>query len=389
MNRFPWRQRGPGGGPPSSASQGRARGAGPWSRPLARARIGAGLSRLGEKGRGGWEQAAAGEAGRSAEGVLPGEILRQVRRLEIRTRAVVSEVFAGQYHSAFKGRGVEFAEVREYVPGDDTRTIDWNVTARYGAPFVKKYVEERELTIFLAVDASASQSFGSAGRSKVELAAEVAALIAFSAINNQDKVGLLTFTDRPETFIPPRKGRPHGLRLIREILYGRPAGSGTDLGAACERIVLALKRRSVVFLLSDFLAPASSFAGPLGTLARQHDLIALQIRDPLEEPRGPARQPGGEGPARRPEEKGAGVRGWPDLGLIEWEDPESGRRVLIDTSDRAALARVERAAAEAREKVAALLSRHRIDAVTLRVGSDPVEPLHAFFRLRARRLARE
>ncbi|MFH1143456.1 MAG: DUF58 domain-containing protein [Candidatus Eisenbacteria bacterium] len=316
-------------------------------------------------------------------GILPGEILRQVRRLEIRTRAVVSEVFAGQYHSVFKGRGMEFAEVREYVPGDDIRTIDWNVTARYGTPFVKKHVEERELTVFLAVDASASQNFGSAGRSKVELAAEIGALLAFSAINNHDKVGLLTFTDHPEIFIPPRKGRAHGLRLIREILYRRPAGRGTDIAGACEHIVHALKRRSVVFLVSDFLTEAVALERPLGTLARKHDLIAIEIRDPLEDVGAPV---AGGRPVPAAEAAGAG---WPRIGLIEWEDPESGERFLIDTADRVVRERLARAGAARQESLHAMLARQGVDLVTLRVGHDPVEPLLAFFHLRARRLARE
>ncbi len=332
-----------------------------------------------ERPLGSWR--AARGAGADSSGVLPEEILRKVRRLEIRTRAAVTEVFAGQYHSVFKGRGMEFAEVREYTPGDDIRTIDWNVTARYGTPFVKKYVEERELTIFLAVDLSGSQSFGSRGRSKLEAAAEVGALIAFSAINNHDKVGLLTFTDRPETFIPPHKGRAHGLRLIREILYGRPAGNGTDMAGACERIARVLRRRSVVFLLSDFLVEAGPLDGPLGTLARKHDLIGVEIRDPFEQVA--AAQAASPGPQ-------TGLRtGWPDLGLIEWEDPETGKRFLFDTSDPAALGRLARAEKAREAAIASLFARHRVDRVTLRAGEDAVDPLLAFFRLRAKRLARE
>ncbi|MCK4412448.1 MAG: DUF58 domain-containing protein [Candidatus Eisenbacteria sp.] len=328
----------------------------------------------------------AGSASRSGGGVgevLSGEILRQVRRLEIRTRAVVTELFAGQYHSVFKGQGMEFAEVREYVPGDDIRLIDWNVTARCGTPYIKKYVEERELTVFLAVDLSGSQGFGSAGRSKVELAAEVAALIAFSAINNQDKVGLLTFTDRPELLIPPRKGRSHGLRLIREILYGRPEGRGTDLAAACETALHALRRRSVLFLLSDFQVPLAGLEPALGVLARKHDLIALEVRDPAEE--GVRRAaPGSPGTS-----SGEAASGWPAIGLVAWEDPETGRRMLFDTSDPSARRGLQSRFADLRGEFHALLKRQRIDRVTLRVGEDPVEPLLAFFKLRERRLARE
>ncbi len=310
-------------------------------------------------------------------GVLPGEILRQVRRLEIRTRAVVSELFAGQYHSVFKGRGMEFAEVREYVPGDDVRTIDWNVTARYGSPYVRKYVEERELTIFLLVDVSGSQSFGSVGRSKVELAAEVGALLTFSAVKNQDKVGLLTFTDHPELLIPPRKGRAHGLRLIREILYFRPSGCGTDLATACETTLHALRRRSVVFLLSDLRVPVTDLDRPLGALARKHDLIALEIRDPLEEV-----------VLASPTAAGASA-GWPAIGLVAWEDPERGSEVLFDTADAAARRRLAQRLRGQQEQMGTLLRRHGIDHITLRVGADPVDPLLAFFKLRERRLARE
>jgi uncharacterized protein (DUF58 family) len=299
--------------------------------------------------------------------VLPAEILRQVRRLEIRTRAIVTELFAGQYHSVFKGRGMEFAEVREYVPGDDIRTIDWNVTARYGAPFVKKFVEEREMTVFLLVDVSGSQSFGSANRSKQELAAEVGALLAFSAINNHDKVGLLAFSDAVELFVPPRKGRVHGLRLVRDMLACRPHGRGTDLRTACETTHHALKRRSVVFLLSDFLLPPESWEHALALLGRKHDLIALEIRDPIEE----------------------AEHGWPRLGLIEWDDPETGARVLFDTSDARARERLAARFTRQREATAALLRRRRVDHVVLEVGRDPAEPLLAFFRLRERRRARE
>jgi len=301
---------------------------------------------------------------REPQEVLPAEILQRVRRVEIRTKALVTELFAGGYHSAFKGQGMEFAEVREYVPGDDIRSIDWNVTARFGQPFVKKYAEERELSVFLLVDASASQRFGSVNRSKMELAAEVGAILAFSAINNHDKVGLLMFTDRPELLIPPRKGRSHGLRLVREILYYQPQGRQTDPASACETAIHALKRRSVVFLLSDFLLDPEPLDRPLGALARKHDLIALAMRDPLEQAH-------------------------PALGLIEWEDLETGRRHLVDTADPRVREAIEAQYRQRREEVAALLRRHNVDAVDLTVGGDSVEPLLGFFRLRERRRARE
>ncbi len=295
--------------------------------------------------------------------LLPAEMLERVRRIEIRTKALVTEQFGGEYHSVFKGQGMEFAEVREYVPGDDIRTIDWNVTARFGQPFIKKYSEERELTVFFLVDASGSQQFGSVGRSKMELAAETCAVLAFSAIRNNDKVGLLIFTDRDELLIPPRKGRAHGLRLVRDILYFRAAGRGTDLGSACETAIHALRRRSTVFLLSDFLIDPAAVERPLGALARKHDLIAVPLRDPLEQ-------------------------NWPDVGLIEGEDLETGRPLLIDTGDE----RIRRGLAyqfqHRQEEFALLLRRHKIDQIPLAVGGDPVEPLMAFFRLRERRKAR-
>ncbi len=300
-----------------------------------------------------------------AEGtdLLPVEVLRRVRRLEIRTKALVTELFAGEYHSVFKGQGMEFAEVREYVPGDDVRTIDWNVTARLGFPFVKKFTEERELTVFLLVDASGSQRFGSAGRSKMELAAEVGALLAFSAINNHDKVGLLIFTDRTELLIPPRKGRSHGLRIIREILYHRPRGRTTALAPACETAIHALRRRSTVFLLSDFLVDPAPLERPLGALARKHDLIALAMIDPFE-------------------------LNWPNMGLVEWEDLETGRSLLVDSSDARVRQVLEKQYERKRQEMAGLLRRHSVDTVSLEVGADPVEPLLAFFKLRERRKAR-
>ena len=302
-------------------------------------------------------------AAQGADEVLPAEILQRVRRVEIRTKALVNEFFAGEYQSAFKGQGMEFAEVREYVPGDDIRTIDWNVTARLGAPFVKKYAEERELTVFLLVDASASQLFGSAGRSKMELAAEVGAILAFSAINNHDKVGLLIFTDRDELLIPPRKGRPHGLRIIREILYHRPAGRTTDLGLACETVIHALRRRATIFILSDFLCDPGPIDRPLGALARKHDVIALAMQDPFEEH-------------------------VPDLGLIVGEELEQGRSLLIDTSDAQTRASLEAHYRRMRQEVTALFRRHSIDQVPLEVGGDPIEPMMSFFKLRERRRAR-
>lgn len=296
-------------------------------------------------------------------GLLPAEMLARVRRIEIRTKALVAEVFAGEYHSVFKGQGMEFAEVREYVPGDDIRSIDWNVTARFGVPYIKKFAEERELTVFFLVDASASERFGSVGRSKMEQAAETCALLAFSAINNQDKVGILIFTDRDERLIPPRKGRSHGLRLIRDILYYEPEGRGTDLGAACETAIHVLRRRSTVFVLSDFMTKLDPLDRPLGALARKHDVVAVNLRDPWEE-------------------------SLPNMGLVELEDLESGTRSLVDTSDRRTRDAIQGGFASQRSLASALFRRHGIDEIDLTVGADPVEPLMAFFRLRERRMGK-
>jgi uncharacterized protein (DUF58 family) len=239
--------------------------------------------------------------------MIQSELARQIRFIQIFTNRAVNDILAGEYQSVFKGRGMEFDEVREYQPGDDVRTIDWNVTARSGHPFVKRYVEERELTVVLAVDLSASGLFGSVAKKKSEAAAELCALLAFSAIKNNDKVGLLLFSDHIERFIPPRKGASHVLRIIREVLGYQPEGRGTDIGQALEYLSRVIHKRGVIFLLSDFLAP--EFKKPLGLLARRHDLIAISILDRRE-------------------------LAIPALGMIELRDAESGATRLVDTSDR-------------------------------------------------------
>lgn len=316
-----------------------------------------------------------GRGGRpAAADQLSGDLLRQVRRLEIHTRALVTELFAGEYHSVFKGQGMEFAEVREYVPGDDVRTIDWNVTARFGAPFIKRYGEERELTVFLIVDASGSMQFGSGGasqtatalpaRTKGELASQLGALLALTAIRNKDKVGLLIFSDAVELLIPPRRTRSHGLRLVREMLAFRPQRRGSALGRACETAYHALRRSSVIFLLSDFQVPLESWSRPLGSLARKHDLIALSIADPLE-------------------------RAWPRMGLIEWEDPESGQRQIFDSRHAASRQALADHSRDGEARVSERLRRARVDQISFEVGRDPVPDLMQFFKLRERRRARE
>lgn len=290
--------------------------------------------------------------------MIPREVLRQVRRIEIRTRHLVTDVFGGEYHSAFKGRGMEFSEVREYTPGDEIRSIDWNVTARMGHPFVKLFREERELTVILLVDQSASGAFGTRRRQKSELAAEVGALLALSAVENNDRVGLVLFTDRVEHWVPPAKGRRHVLRVVREILYHQPRARGTRLALALDHLSRTQKRRAVVFLLSDFMD--SGYDRSLTVASRRHDVVAIRLRDAREEM-------------------------LPPVGLVALRDLESGRSRLVDTSD----AGVRRAFAEAavrRERhFTEAVRRARVDAVDLWTDRDVVAPLAGFFRKRMHR----
>jgi uncharacterized protein (DUF58 family) len=287
------------------------------------------------------------------------EILKKVRRIEIRTNRLVNESLAGEYHSVFKGRGMEFDEVREYTPGDDIRTIDWNVTSRMGHPYVKKYVEERELTVMLLVDASASGDFGTVGSTKREVAAEVCALLAFSAIRNSDRVGLLVFTDREERYVPPRKGRNHVLRVIREVLTCEPSGRRTDLALALESLARGIRRRSVAFVVSDFLD--SGFEQALRIANRKHDLIAISLSDPRE-------------------------MDLPPVGILELEDAETGRTLLVDTWDRRVRDRYAAGARERAETLRRLFRQNKVDSVALTTGLPYDVPLVRFFRDRARRL---
>ncbi len=290
--------------------------------------------------------------------MIPSEILKKVRRIQIITSAMVNDVFAGQYHSAFKGRGMEFEEVRDYEPGDDVRTIDWNVTARSGRPFVKTYREERELTVVLLVDVSASQDFGTRDQLKSELVAELGATLAFSAIQNNDKVGMILFTDRIERFVPARKGTRHVLRVVRELLYHEPAGRGTDVGMALEYLNRVLRRRAVVFLISDFQTPA--FTGPLRVVRHRHDLIPVVVRDERE--------------AALP-----GVR------YVELYDPETGEQLVVDASSRGFRRRFTALANQRLEELVAEFRRMRIDTLQVNTGESFVEPLMTFFRRRGRR----
>ena len=283
---------------------------------------------------------------------IPAEILAAVRRIEIRTRRLVEEVFSGEYHSVFKGTGMEFREVREYVPGDDVRAIDWNVTARTGDPFVKLYDEERELTVMLAVDLSRSGRFGSGARLKSEVAAELCGVLAFAAIANKDKVGLVLFSDRVEKFIPPAKGRSHVLRLIRELLTFEPEGRGTDLDAPLRLLGSVLKRKATVFLVSDFWA--GDFTTSLSVLSRRHDVVAVRVRDPRES-------------------------ALLELGLVHWVDAESGRPLLIDTSSVRVRRRLA-AGAEAHDGALSKLFQSRgVDVVDIDATGSYVEPLRRFF----------
>jgi uncharacterized protein (DUF58 family) len=286
------------------------------------------------------------------------ELLAQVHRLEIKTRRLVNEIFSGQYGSVFRGLGMEFAEVREYVPGDDVRSIDWNVTARTGHPYVKKFVAEREMTVLLMVDGSASMRFGTAAKWKSELAAEVAAVLGFSAIRNNDKVGLCLFSDTIEKFVRPQKGRTHTLRLIRDILEFAPQRRATQLDEALRYVNRVVKRKAVVFLLSDFYNFDERL---LAVTNRRHDLIALPIVDPREE-------------------------SLPDAGLLEVADAETGARQLIDTSNAQVRRRFQEQALARRKHLETVFSRHGIDSIALRTDRSFVQPLMGFFQRRVKRI---
>ncbi|MGH9751066.1 MAG: DUF58 domain-containing protein [Candidatus Polarisedimenticolia bacterium] len=293
--------------------------------------------------------------------MLPADVLRKVRRIEITTNRLVDESLAGEYHSVFKGRGMEFAEVREYQFGDDVRSIDWNVTSRMGHPYVKKYVEERELTVILLVDFSGSGQFGTRRHFKREIEAEICAILAFSAIKNNDRVGLLAFTDRIEKFLVPKKGKDHVLRVVREVLYFKPRGRATDLAGALQHLARTVTKRSVVFVVSDFLAP--DYERPLRIAARKHDLIALTVTDPREEE-------------------------LPPVGLLELEDAETGERFPVDARSRRTRERFRAWAAERRAAREALFRRIGVDALEVFTDRPYDAPLVRFFRRRARRMRR-
>jgi len=290
----------------------------------------------------------------------PAEILAKIRQLELKTKGLVQTVFAGDYHSVFKGRGMNFDEVREYQPGDEIRAIDWNVTARLGTAFVKKFTEERELTVILVVDVSASGMFGSVSQSKRELAAEVACLIAFSAIRNNDKVGLLLFTDEVELFIPAKKGRSHTLRIIREILFFQPHGKRTDPALALDYLNRVVTRRAVVFFISDF--QTGDFSRELAISGRRHDFIAVHVQDERE-------------------------KVLPNVGIITLEDAETGEQIEINTGDRATRQHFTEMAEAKNADLKRTLQRSNIDTISLETGRDYLPGLRAFFKQRERRMA--
>ncbi len=288
------------------------------------------------------------------------DILRKVRHIHIRTKHMVSDVFAGAYHSVFKGQGMEFQEVREYIPGDEIRTIDWNVTARMGHPFVKKFTEERELTVMLLVDISASNTFGSTSRLKKDLAAEIAAVLAFSAITNNDRVGLILFSDEIEAYIPPKKGVAHVLRVIREVLSFEPRRPGTRIQPALDFLNHVTNRKTVTFLISDFIT-REPLKRPLGITARKHDLISIIVGDKREQ-------------------------SWPSAGLVDWIDAETGRRFLVDTSDAGTRRRFGTMQAQRRGELLSLFRTAGIDVIEANAGEPYEREFIKFFRMREQRL---
>lgn len=291
--------------------------------------------------------------------MISSDILKKVKRIELATRRLVNEIMAGSYHSTFKGRGMEFEEVREYQPGDDVRTIDWNVTARTGIPYIKTFKEERELSVMLVVDLSGSTSFGSKEQTKGELAAELCALLAFSAIKNNDRVGLLIFTDKVEKYIPPKKGKNHVLRVIREILYFKPQNTGTNIPAAVEHLMQMLKRKSVVFLISDFISH-QPIKRPLAVLNQKHDLIAMHISDKRE-------------------------FAIPPLGFVEFCDPETGKSLIVDTYDPVFRIAFQDKIELYNQEVSNGFKQLKIDVANITTDQSYIEPIIQLFQKRALR----
>jgi len=291
--------------------------------------------------------------------MIPREILKKIRQIEIRTSRIVNSAVAGQYNSTFKGRGVEFEEVRDYATGDDVRLIDWNVSARYGQPFIKVLREERELTVMLLVDMSRSHQFGTYHKLKREVATEVCATLTFSAIRNNDKVGMISFTEEVEQHVPPKKGTRHALRLIRDLLYFEPRGRGTNLAVAFEHLNRVVRRRCVVFVVSDF--QAGGYERPMQVARHRHDLVPITITDPSE-------------------------MELPDVGLIELADAETGELVLVDTSDKGLRQHYAANAVAMADERTRVFRRCRVDSIDVMTSEPLIEPLSSFFRARKARL---
>ncbi|HMN47652.1 MAG TPA: DUF58 domain-containing protein [Ignavibacteriaceae bacterium] len=290
--------------------------------------------------------------------MLTKELLKQVRQIEIRTKGLVNQVFSGEYHSVFKGRGMEFSEVREYQFGDDIRNIDWNVTARFGHPYIKVFEEERELTVILMVDLSGSLMFGSVSKTKQRIAAELSAILAFSALKNNDKVGLILFTDKIEKFVPPRKGRKHVLRIIREVLSFEPEGKATNLRSALEYMNNTIKKRSIAFLISDFMD--EGYEKILRIVGRKHDLVGIVLDD------------------RREKEI-------PNIGLVKLSDAETGEERWIDTSSDRVRRQMQIYIKEKEKIRKSVFITSRLDSVEVTTGSNYIQPLVQFFRRREKR----
>ncbi|MBN3037888.1 MAG: DUF58 domain-containing protein [Candidatus Omnitrophica bacterium] len=291
--------------------------------------------------------------------MIPKEVLRNIKKIQITTSRMVTDVFAGKYQSVFKGTGMEFYEVREYLPGDEIRAIDWNVTARMGHPYVKKFVEERELTVMLVLDASMSCRFGSVKQLKNQLAAELCSVLAFSAIQNNDKVGLIIFTDRIEKFVPPRKGLRHVLRVIREALYYQPQGKGTDIALALEYLNRVTKRKAISFIISDFFAP--DYLKRLSVTNKRHDIIAVTITDPREIE-------------------------IPDIGIVQLRDAETGKNILVDTSDKVFRKRYSEDARNRMNNREKMFLSSNVDRIDIRTNVPYMRELIKFFRARERKL---
>ncbi len=290
--------------------------------------------------------------------MLRKELIKAVKHLELVARRAVNDQLAGQYQSVFKGRGMDFTDVREYQPGDDIRVIDWNVSARMNEMHIKQFVEERELTVLLLVDASGSQTFGTCNRRKQETAAELAALIAFSAISNNDRVGLITFTDQIETFIPPKKGRKHVLRVITEILDFTPERRGTDLPGALEYLSRITSKRALTFLISDF--QDTDFETSLSIANRRHEIIPLVLEDPMETE-------------------------LPDMGLVPFEDPETGEIALVDTSCKRVRQEFRATGKRQKKRLERIFQKHKIDHIPIRTDASHIKALVQYFRTRSKR----